>query len=99
MKTLILYSSLSCVFRSGVPQPGANRRPPSGMMWGRIPTGGRPPFRMPTGEGPGRAERDLYICCIELVISYDLWVRMCMHVGGTFSSCDGNLTYNRSIVL
>ena len=35
------------VYRSGV--PGAARRPPSGMR-GRIPTGGRPPYRMPTGQ-------------------------------------------------
>ena len=36
--------------RSGYNQPGAgSRRPPSGMRGGRIPTGARPPYRMPTG--------------------------------------------------
>ena len=60
METLILYASLSRVFRSGVPQPGANRRPPSGMMRGRIPTGGRPPYRIPTGEGVELSET--YLC-------------------------------------
>ena len=43
------WSSFAYTCRSGVTQPGAARRPPSGMR-GRIPTGGRPPYRMPTGQ-------------------------------------------------
>ena len=49
--------------RSGYNQPGAgSRRPPSGMRGGRIPTGARPPYRMPTGI------HSVYTCsCVFLV--------------------------------